>query len=68
MKNRTKSVPRVPNLLLKEILSWQFRELELESKRFAVRMLDLCKNTKEAVLLLAIDFKLDHYYEREVRK
>jgi len=50
------------------LLSWQFRELELESKRFAVRMLDLCKNTKEAVLLLAIDFKLDHYYEREVRK
>jgi hypothetical protein len=41
-------------------------ELELESKKFAVRLLDLCKNTDEAVLLLAIDLKIEHYYEREV--
>jgi hypothetical protein len=41
-------------------------ELEVESKKFAVRLLDLCKNTDEAVLLLAIDLKIEHYYEREV--
>ena len=45
---------------------WQFMALEAESKRFAVQMLDLCKNTDEAVLLLAVDMKIGHYYDREV--
>jgi hypothetical protein len=40
--------------------------LERASKRFAVQMLDLCKNTDEAVLLLATDMKIDHYYDKEV--
>ncbi len=40
--------------------------METESKKFAVQLLDLCKNTDEAVLLLAIDMKIEHYYDKEV--
>ena len=40
--------------------------VEDEGKSFVVKMLDLCKNSDEAVSLLTTDNKLDHYFKPEV--
>lgn len=40
--------------------------VEDEGKSFVVKMLDLCKNSEEAVSLLTTDNKLNHYFKPEV--